>query len=118
MSSRSKARKRAIDLLYGADVRQISLQQAIDADAQRAAAEPARSASWAYARQIAEGVDEHSAEIDALIEEHAQGWTLARMPVLDRAIVRLAVWELVYNDEVPTGVAISEAVESAKSLSS
>lgn len=117
MSSRSKARKRAIDLLYGADVRQITLAQAIAVDAERAAAEPARSASWAYARELVEGVDEHSADIDALIGEHAQGWTLARMPVLDRAILRLAVWELVYNDEVPAAVAISEAVESAKSLS-
>lgn len=117
MSARSKARKRALDVLYAADVRQISPREALAAEAQRAANEPAREASWLYAREIVDGVIDHQTEIDELIETYAHGWTLARMPLVDRAIVRIGIWELLYNPEVPTGVAISEAVESATSLS-
>jgi N utilization substance protein B len=117
MSARSKARKRAIDLLYGADLREISLNAAIAMEADRATGEPARSASWAYAREIVEGIAEHGDEIDELIETYAQGWTINRMPVTDRAIVRIGIWELLFNDDVPDSVAISEAVESARSLS-
>jgi N utilization substance protein B len=63
------------------------------------------------------GVDEHITEIDELIETYAQGWTIARMPAIDRALVRIGIWEISFNDEVPDGVAISEAVEAARSLS-
>jgi len=117
VSARTKARKRALDILYSADVRQIPIPQALAAEAERAAGEPAREGSWLYAREIVDGVVDHGAEIDALIETYAQGWTLARMPAVDRAIVRIGVWELLYNDEIPTGVAISEAVEAATVLS-
>ncbi len=117
MSARSKARKRAIDLLYGADLREISLNAALAMEQERAAAEPARSASWQYARQIVEGIAEHGDEIDELIETYAQGWTINRMPVTDRAIVRIGIWELLFNDDVPDSVAIAEAVEAARSLS-
>lgn len=117
MGARTKARKRALDLLYGADLREISLNNAIAIEAERAKAEPARWESWVYARTIVEGIAEHGDEIDELIETYAQGWTINRMPVLDRAIVRVGIWEILFNDEVPTGVAISEAVEAAKSLS-
>jgi N utilization substance protein B len=117
MSARTKARKRAIDLLYGADLREISLNTAIAVEAGRDLAEPKRSSSWQYARQIVEGIAEHGDEIDELIETYAQGWTINRMPVLDRAIVRIGIWEILFNDEVPDGVAISEAVDAAKSFS-
>lgn len=117
MSARTKARKRALDILYSADVRQIPVERALATEAERAASEPAREGSWLYARDIVDGVHDHSAEIDELIETYAQGWTLARMPAVDRAILRIGVWELVYNDEIPTGVAISEAVEAATVLS-
>jgi N utilization substance protein B len=70
-----------------------------------------------YAREIVDGVIDNRAEIDELIETYAQGWTLARMPIVDRAILRIGVWELLYNPQVPVGVAISEAVEAATSLS-
>ena len=115
MGARSKARKRALDLLYGADVRGESIAAAIAVEDDRAAAEP--KPSWEYARQIVTGVDEHRAEIDELIETYAQGWTIARMPAIDRALVRIGIWEISFNDEVPDGVAISEAVASARSLS-
>ena len=117
MSARTKARKRALDLLYGADLRSGSISDAIAVEATRAETEPSRSASWEYARTIAAGVDDHRAEIDELIETYAQGWTINRMPALDRAIVRIGIWELAFNPEVPDGVAISEAVEAARTYS-
>jgi N utilization substance protein B len=117
MSARTKARKRALDLLYGADLREISLNAAIAMEAARAEKQPDREASWSYARTIVEGIAAHGDEIDELIETFAQDWTINRMPVLDRAILRIGIWEVLFNDDVPDGVAISEAVESAKSLS-
>ena len=117
MSARSKARKRAIDILYSADVRGIPFARALAAEAERAAQEPAREASWLYAREIVDGVIDHSDEIDELIQSYAQGWTLDRMPAVDRAILRMGVWELLHNPSIPDGVAISEAVEQATILS-
>jgi transcription antitermination protein NusB len=117
VSARTKARKRAIDILYVADVRQISIEQSLAIEAQRAASEPAREASWLYAREIVDGVVDHRDEIDELIQTYSQGWTLARMPIIDRAILRIGIWEILYNDQVPHAVAIDEAVEAAKVLS-
>ena len=117
MSARTKARKRALDVLYGADIRQIPLNQALATEAERAANEPQREASWLYAREIVDGVIDNKDEIDEQIETYSQGWTLARMPTIDRAILRIGIWELLFNDQVPDGVAISEAVEAATVLS-
>ena len=117
MSARSKARKRALDVLFSADVRDITVVEALEAEAERAASEPERSASWLYAREILDGVIDHSVEIDETIETYARGWSLERMPAVDRAIVRIAVWEILYNPEVPGAVAVDEAVEAAKTLS-
>lgn len=117
MSARTKARKRALDMLYGADVTGRPIADVLVEETKRADENPQRASSWGYARDIVTGVADHAAEIDAAIVAHAQGWTLDRMPVLDRAIARLATWEIVFNDEVPDAVAISEAVESATVLS-
>ncbi|MCU1533618.1 MAG: transcription antitermination factor NusB [Glaciihabitans sp.] len=117
MSARTKARKRALDILYGADVRQESINAALAAETARALADTKRSSSWDYARDIVTGVAEHGDEIDELIETYSQGWTIERMPAVDRAIVRIGIWELRFNDAVPDSVAISEAVESATVLS-
>lgn len=117
MSARTKARKRALDLLYGADVRSVPVAELLAVEEGRAASQPDRAASWRYARQIVEGVQEHAAEIDESIRTHAHGWSIERMPVLDRAIARVAVWEIRYNPEVPDAVAISEAVNAAATLS-
>jgi N utilization substance protein B len=117
VSARSKARKRALDILYGADLRELSLRDALSVEAQRAASEPQREASWLYARDIVDGIIDNSEEIDEQIETYAQGWSLARMPAVDRAILRIGVWEILFNDEIPAAVAIDEAVESAKTLS-
>jgi transcription antitermination protein NusB len=71
----------------------------------------------AYAVEVAEGVAEHRPEIDALISKHAIDWALERMPVVDRALLRIATFELGWRPDVPTSVVISEAVELAKSYS-
>lgn len=117
MSARTKARKRALDILYGADVRGVPAADLLVEEGRRAADEPQRESSWRYARDIVQGVIDHGDEIDAAILAHAHGWTLQRMPHIDRAIVRIGAWEILHNDEVPEGVAISEAVESATVLS-
>ncbi|TFD93953.1 transcription antitermination factor NusB [Cryobacterium lactosi] len=117
MSARTKARKRAIDILYAADIRQTTIPESLAMEAERAANEPARMVSWLYARDIVDGVVDHREEIDELIETYSQGWTLSRMPTIDRAILRIGIWEILYNDAVPHAVAIDEAVEAAKVLS-
>lgn len=72
---------------------------------------------FAYAKHIVDGVTEHLADIDTYLEAYSQGWSLERMPALDRTIMRVAIWEILYNDEIPDGVAIDEAVELAKEYS-
>jgi transcription antitermination protein NusB len=113
MSARSKARKRALDVLYAADARGADpldvLDERIDADEITPLGE--------YAQTLVRGYAAHAARIDDLLGEHAEGWTLDRMPAVDRAILRIAVFELVYSDDVPAPVAVDEAVELAKSLS-
>ena len=117
MSARTKARKRALDILFAADVRQIPIAESLASEATRAAGEPDRQNSWLYAREIVDGVIENQTEIDETIETYAQGWSIPRMPTIDRALLRIGVWEIQYNDEVPASVAIAEAVELAKTLS-
>ncbi|MGD9607594.1 MAG: transcription antitermination factor NusB [Leucobacter sp.] len=103
--------------MFQADVRGESLDSIVEAEAKRAAGEPDRMASWLYAREIVDGVADHRDEIDELIAGYAQGWTLERMPNVDRALLRLTAWEILHNPEVPTAVAIDEAVELAKEYS-
>ncbi|MFD5600867.1 transcription antitermination factor NusB [Leucobacter sp. NPDC058333] len=117
MSARTKARKRALDMLYQADLRGESIAVIVNAEAQRATGEPDRAASWLYAREIVDGVTDHRDRIDDLIMSYAQGWTLERMPHIDRALLRMASWEILFNEEVPAAVAIDEAVELAKEYS-
>jgi transcription antitermination protein NusB len=117
MSARTKARKRALDILFQSDVRGDDLAVTLAAEAKRAASEPSRESSWLYARDIVDGVIDHRDEIDEQITTFAKDWSLARMPAVDRALLRMAVWEILYNDEVPTAVAIDEAVELAKEFS-
>ncbi|GAA1988689.1 transcription antitermination factor NusB [Microbacterium pumilum] len=117
MSARTKARKRALDILFQADVRGDEVSTVLAAEAKRAANEPSREASWLYARDIVDGVIDNQDEIDEQITTYAKDWSLARMPAVDRALLRIGVWELLYNDEVPSGVAIDEAVELAKEFS-
>lgn len=117
MSARTKARKRALDMLFQADVLATPISEIVASEAKRAANEPDRLASWTYALEIVDGVTDHREEIDELISSYAQGWTIDRMPNVDRAILRLSSWEILYNDEVPAPVAINEAVGLAKGYS-
>ncbi len=117
MSARSKARKRALDILYQSDVRGDDLATTLAGEAKRASSEPAREASWLYAREIIDGVIDNRDDIDEQIVTHARDWKLDRMPAVDRAILRIGVWELLHNSEVPAAVAIDEAVELAKEFS-
>lgn len=117
MSARTKARKRALDILFQSDVRGDELSVVLAAEARRAAGEPAREASWLYARDIVDGIIDNRDAIDEHITTFAKDWSLARMPAVDRALLRIGTWEILYNDEIPTAVAIDEAVELAKEFS-
>lgn len=104
-------------MLFQADVREEPLAVIVAAEAKRASSEPDRAASWLYAREIVDGVTDHQDEIDELIVSYSQGWTIERMPHVDRALLRIASWEILFNDEVPAAVAIDEAIELAKEYS-
>jgi N utilization substance protein B len=117
MSARTKARRRAMDILFQSDVRGEQTATILAAEAKRAATEPAREASWLYAREIVDGVIDNQGEIDEQITTFAKDWSLERMPAVDRALLRIGAWEILFNDEVPTAVAIDEAVELAKEFS-
>ena len=117
MSARTKARKRAIDAVFAADLRKISPLTLLDEVAGLTADRQNQDEIFGYARQIVNGVIENHDEIDDLLDTYSQGWALDRMPNLDRAILRCAVWEIMHNDDVPDAVAINEAVEMAKELS-
>ena len=106
------ARRVALDILFQADVRRESPLAALQqwsADRHRAVPE--------FARELVEGVERHLGEVDRLIGEHAHDWTVSRMPVVDRAVLRLATFELLHRPDVPPSAAISEAIEAAKELS-
>ncbi len=104
-------------MLFAADVRGVPVSEIVAAEALRAASEPDRESSWLYARDIVDGVVENLNEIDEAIATNSRGWTLERMPAVDRAILRCAAWEILFNPEIPAGVATSEAVTLAGELS-
>ncbi len=117
MSSRGKARKRALDALYSAEVRGLSPLQTLAEGplAHRSAAGPAPGNP--YVTTLVEGVVAHRERIDELLSTYAHGWALDRMPAVDRNVLRIAVFELLWSDDVPEAVAIDEAVELVRSLS-
>ena len=110
--ARSKARKRALDLLFAADLRGESAADALD----RAIAEGA-APSNPYTETLVRGVVEHLPRIDEVLASYSQGWTLDRMPAVDRNVLRLGVYELLYADDVPDAVAVSEALALVRDLS-
>lgn len=112
MPARSKARKRALDILFEAELRG---EPALSVLSERAA-DPGRPFP-AYASELVRGVVTHAGRIDELLSTHAQGWALERMPAVDRNLLRIGAYELLWQDEVPDGVAISEAVLLARELS-
>lgn len=112
MSARGKARSRALDILFEAEQRSAS-----PFDVLRARREKTDQIVNPYTVDIVEGVVSRKAAIDEFLETYSQGWSLERMPSVDRIILRIGTWELLYNDDVPDGVAVSEAVALAKTLS-
>lgn len=128
VTARTKARRRAIEILFEADQKGL-LRPSRDGDHFRAAdrlrdlalERAVHSANHteapAYAREILAGLADHLAEVDDAIEDYAQEWTLSRMPAVDRAIARVAVWEIVHNDDVDAPVAVDEAMTLARILS-
>ena len=112
MAARSKARKRAVDVLYEADVRGSDRLVVL-----RDRIETGNPPVPEHTIRLVEGVAEHAARIDALIDAHASNWSIDRLPDVDRAILRMAVYELLWADDVPDAVVIDEAVELAKALS-
>jgi transcription antitermination protein NusB len=117
VKGRHQARKRAVDLLFEAEARGLSPAEVADARTVLSGANPEVAPLHPYTDAAARGVSEHLAHIDDLIGSHLQGWTLDRLPAVDRAILRVAVWELLYADDVPEPVAVDEAVQLAKELS-
>ena len=114
MSARSKARKRALDILFEAEQRGINAETLL---AQRIEKPVTEHALNEYSVEIVRGVVDKWIPINELLASYSQGWTIERMPAVDRAILRIGAWEVVYSDAVPDGVAISEAVALATSLS-
>jgi len=112
VSARSKARKRALDVLYESELRSTDPVRTL---AERIAlAEPPVND---YTVELVEGVQGNRRRIDEILAQYAEGWTVDRMPDVDRAVLRLGVYELLWREDVPDAVAIDEAVELAKTLS-
>jgi N utilization substance protein B len=117
VSARSKARKQALDLLYETDIRGTNLVETLisrDVPAEGPDARPIRE----YTRDLVNGVSENRRKIDELITTYAQGWDMDRLPAVDRNILRLGIFEILWSTSVPTSVAIDEALVLAKELSS
>jgi len=108
LGTRREARERALGLLYEADAKGVAPASVL-AEQELAPDE--------FAVDLVEGVSAHQATIDELIRRYAKGWTLERMPVIDRTLLRIAIFELAHRADVPTAAIISEAVELAKRYS-
>ncbi|MEQ2397590.1 transcription antitermination factor NusB [Bifidobacterium sp. CLA-AA-H311] len=111
--ARSTARKRALNTLYEADEKG---QDILSLLAERIEQPGAQTPLPEYAIEIVRGVAEHIAAIDSTLDEHSTGWKVKRMGVVDRNILRIAAWEIMFNDDVPNMVAIDEALGLAKTL--
>ena len=112
MAARTKARKRAVDVLYEADLRGRDRMEVL-----RERIADGNPPVPDHTVRLVEGVDTHAGRIDELIDTHARGWSLDRLPDVDRAILRMGVYELLWADDVPGPVVIDEAVQLAKTLS-
>jgi N utilization substance protein B len=113
--SRRKSRRRALDVLYSADLRDASPSAVLSETLARMGGDV--PPPMGYATELVEGVVAHADRIDELLASYAEGWTLDRMPVIDRNLARIAVYEMVYRDDIDDVVAISEAVALAEELS-
>jgi N utilization substance protein B len=111
MSARRKARKRALDILFEADMRNVSAKELL-------VLRPSDELSQGeYVKTLVEGVEEHREKIDELIHTYAEGWDMDRMPAIDRNLLRIALFEILWEGELDDKIAVSEAVEIAGELS-
>jgi N utilization substance protein B len=110
LSARSKARKRALDLLYASEMRNRSAIEALEEQAETHQIND-------YTVELVRGVTEHRARLDEVLSAYVQGWTLDRLPAVDRNVLRLATYEVLYVDDVPDPVAVSEALHLVRDLS-
>ena len=116
MTARSKARKQALDILFESDIRQTSATDLLESPLiveEGPDARPIRD----FARVIVSGVTEHRRKIDELISTYAQGWDMDRLPIVDRNLLRIAIFEILWSEDVPDAVAIDEALTMAAILS-
>jgi N utilization substance protein B len=111
VSARSKARKRALDFLYEAEIKKVPASQLFES---RRAADLSQEA---YVQVLLLGVNDHAFKINELINTYSEGWDMDRMPAVDRNIMRIAIFEILWVSDVDLKVAVDEAVELAKSLS-
>ena len=116
MSARSKARKQALDILYESDIRNsdaLATLESRDITEEGPDARPIRE----YTRELIAGVTSNKRKIDELIATYAQGWDMDRLAAVDRNILRLGIFEIIWSDELADGIAIDEAITLAKDLS-
>lgn len=112
MAARSKARKRALDILFESEARDVAASLVLE-ERMRAGDPPIHD----YTAALVRGVAENAPRIDELISAYAQGWSLERMPAVDRNVLRIGVYEILYVEDVPDAVAVSEALNLVRELS-
>ncbi|WP_129838359.1 transcription antitermination factor NusB [Streptomyces sp. RFCAC02] len=117
MAARSKARQRALQILFEADQRGAAPLDVLAGWVTLARTDERQPPVSAFTRTLVEGYAAHAARIDELIAQYAVGWPLDRMPVVDRNILRLAAYELIWEDETPDPVVLDEAVQLAREFS-
>lgn len=117
MSSRTKARKRAVDALYAAELRDGMATELLQATKDQVTDRQNQDEIFDFATELVSGVLTNQIEIDEILANVAQNWTLDRMPALDRAILRLGIYEIAFGESTPAEVAISEALALATELS-
>jgi N utilization substance protein B len=116
VSARSKARKQALDILYESDIRNsdaLAILESRDVVEEGPDARPIRE----YTRELISGVTANKRKVDELIATYAQGWDMDRLAAVDRNILRLGIYEIIWSDELADGIAIDEAITLAKDLS-
>ena len=112
MAARSKARKRALDVLFESEARGVPAAEVLEE--RLTAGDPPVNE---YTVTLVRGVGEHAARIDELMTTYSQGWTIDRMPAVDRNVLRLGIYEVLYADDVPDAVAVSESLSLVRDLS-
>jgi len=117
LAARTKARSRALDILFEADQRGLNAEALLEERLADAAISGSRAGNNPYTAELVRGVVGKWGDINAALTDYSQGWTIERMPAVDRAILRIGAWEVLFNADIPDAVAISEAVALATELS-